>query len=78
MICLLRDLKTGQFFKNAEEWTASQEKARRFESMEDAIEMASGLENKDLEVFFGNGGIRLPVPDAAAKGKLVDGWRVEG
>ena len=75
MIYLLRNLKTGQFFKDAEEWTADQGKARQFDSMEQAIEVASGLESRDLEVFFGNGGIRLPVSDAAPK--VVDSWRVD-
>ena len=57
MIYLLRDLGTGRFFKDPAEWTEGQEKARRFE----AIEVAAGLEASDLEVFFGIGGIRLPV-----------------
>ena len=76
MIYLLRNLKTGQFFKNVEEWTASQDKARQFDSMEDAIEVASALETRDIEVFFGNGGIRLPVPEAAAP-RIVGGLRVD-
>jgi hypothetical protein len=63
---LLRDLRTGQFFANSGEWTASQDGAKQFASIDEAIAMAAGLESKDLEVFFGNGGIRLPVPEAVS------------
>jgi hypothetical protein len=68
MIYLLRDLKTGRFFINSEEWTASQEKARQFGSIDEAIATATGLKSRDLEVFFGNGGIRLPVDNEELRG----------
>lgn len=59
---LLRDIRSGRFLKNQNDWPESRDAARAFESIEEAIETAATLEIGDLEVFFGTGGIRLPVP----------------
>jgi len=52
MRILLHNIKTGQFFQNAERWTDNPKEALDFERCDRALGLACGAKLQDVEVFY--------------------------